>query len=72
MSTCSGWLDEHDCGLPEGHAGDHVCKGCADLWNQGPWDYDDDLDHWTARRSAERCTDYDGVDSPGVDAQARL
>lgn len=30
---------EHWCGhLPAGHAGDHRCTDCGDVWNRGPWD----------------------------------
>lgn len=35
--------------------GDHVCAGCSDRWNRGPWDDDGpDWDH-TRPGPADRC-----------------
>jgi hypothetical protein len=44
---CDAVNGPHICHLPTGHPGDHVCAGCHDLWNRGPWDDDpDDIDPW--------------------------
>ncbi|MFJ3403452.1 hypothetical protein [Promicromonospora sp. NPDC090134] len=43
-SRCGATNGPHTCHQPPEHAGDHVCAGCRDLWNRGPWD--DDLDPW--------------------------
>lgn len=50
-SGCGVWNGPHICRLPvdDGHAGDHRCVGCGDVWNQGPDDHDDDFTN-----------DYDG------------
>ncbi|MFT4188750.1 MAG: hypothetical protein QM621_09235 [Aeromicrobium sp.] len=51
--TCDGWNDQHDCGLPTGHVGDHECVGCGDVWNRGEWD--EDADEWLHERPEQRC-----------------
>lgn len=44
---CGASNGPHHCLEPAEHTGDHVCAGCADVWNRGPWDEDpDDLDPW--------------------------
>ena len=45
---CGASNGPHDCLEPAGHVDDHVCAGCHDRWNRGPWDHDDlgDLDPW--------------------------
>lgn len=46
-SHCGMSNGPHDCLEPADHTGDHVCAGCGDRWNPGPWDEDpDDLDPW--------------------------
>lgn len=56
---CPGWNERHDCGREDDHAGDHVCAGCGDQWNRGPWDEidDDDRDYFESQRPVERCVD---------------
>lgn len=53
-STCGAWNYSHDCRLPEEHPGDHLCAGCSDVWNRGPWD--DDAGEWEDDRPAYRCS----------------
>lgn len=39
---CGAGNGPHVCHLPAGHPGDHVCAGCHDRWNRGPWDDESD------------------------------
>ena len=57
---CPGWNDGHDCGREDGHPGDHVCVGCGDQWNRGPWD--DEADEWEHDRpdANDRCASIAG------------
>jgi hypothetical protein len=41
---CDAVNGPHACHLPTGHPGDHVCTGCHDRWNRGPWD--DEAEPW--------------------------
>lgn len=44
---CGASNGPHDCLEPAEHVGNHMCAGCHDLWNRGPWDDDpDDLEPW--------------------------
>lgn len=55
-ATCVVWNDSHDCGLPNGHTGDHVCAGCGDRWNRAPWD-EEDSEEFAWQRDDVRCVD---------------
>lgn len=63
--VCGAWNDAHDCHLPADHPGDHICAGCRDRWNRGPWD-DDDPDEWSHERPdpEDRCVIPSGETRP--------
>lgn len=74
--TCGAWNGSHICRLPvdDGHAGNHRCAGCGDVWNQGPDDYDENFtnDHDGATCEDELGRQYTTPETPEEQRRGRL
>ena len=56
---CGANNGPHDCLEPADHTDDHVCAGCHDVWNRGPWDDDpdDEAEPWDGRTCLDDLND---------------